>query len=189
MSLWASPAGLLASPPSTRAPDERAELLPRPSDPKKDWYHYGCRGCEEIRVNKTVVASLCTPDELAEEPYKSMGNTARVCKHTLECDMWYYRAYSKKLEQTLHRVRGERDFVTENLRKTQNTLFELRHHASYVGGKLLLYAGLGSGLPLQRQLQILGKKLMEQVGLGGTGENSVDIGDYDTSMSFSILAT
>jgi hypothetical protein len=71
MSVWASPPGLLASTPPAREPDERAELLPRPSDPTKHWYHYGCLACEEIRVNKAVVSALCSPEELGQEPYKS----------------------------------------------------------------------------------------------------------------------
>ncbi|KAJ6579871.1 hypothetical protein B0H10DRAFT_1962706 [Mycena sp. CBHHK59/15] len=61
-------------------------------------------GCHKtlIRINKLVVASLCTPEELAQEPYKSMGNSARLLKQSLECEMQYYKAYSKKLEEQLH---------------------------------------------------------------------------------------
>ncbi|KAJ7798490.1 hypothetical protein B0H14DRAFT_2617833 [Mycena olivaceomarginata] len=129
MSVWAPPPGLLVSPQPDRAPGERPELLPQPSDATKHWYYYGCLACDEIRVNKLVVASLCTPEELAQEPYKSTLSRVRNCSD--------YKAYSSKLEEQLHRVRGERRFITGKLKKTQTTPFVLQKEVAALGATLL----------------------------------------------------
>jgi hypothetical protein len=63
MSVWVPLPGILVSPQPDRAPGERPELLPQPSDATKHWYYYGCLACDEICVNKPVVTSLCTPEE------------------------------------------------------------------------------------------------------------------------------
>lgn len=68
-SLWTPPTGLLSTPQPE--PGDRPVDLPRPSDPTKDWYHYGCLACEEIRVKKMTFISLLSPEELAQEPFKS----------------------------------------------------------------------------------------------------------------------
>jgi hypothetical protein len=216
MSVWAPPPGLLVSPQPDRAPGERPELLPQPSDATTHWYYYGCLACDEIRVNKLVVASLCTPEELAQEPYKSsessvyfvdfrliftVGNSARLLKHSLECEMQYYKAYSSKLEEQLHRVRGERRFITGKLNKTQTTLFVLQKEVAALGATLLEHAEVkrrkfaGSAEEprnvltslLQEHVRFLGEKL---VGLAGhSGEEGVHDEECETSTSFSILST
>ncbi|KAJ7869499.1 hypothetical protein B0H14DRAFT_2571863 [Mycena olivaceomarginata] len=201
MSVWAPPPGLLVSPQPDRAPGERPELLPQPSDATKHWYYYGCLACDEIRVNKLVVASLCTPEELAQEPYKSMGNSARLLKHSLECEMQYYKAYSSKLEEQLHRVRGERRFITGKLKKTQTTLFVLQKEVAALGATLLEHAEVKSRQfarsaeeprnvltsLLQEHVRFLGEKLVELA--GDSGEEGVHDEECETSTSFSILST
>ncbi|KAJ7302140.1 hypothetical protein DFH08DRAFT_978134 [Mycena albidolilacea] len=199
MSVWDPPLGLLPLPQLQRPSGERPELLPQPSDPRKNWYYYGCLACEEICVNKRVVASLCTPEELAVEPFKSMGNTPRLLKHSLECDMQYYKAYSEKLEQRLHRVREERDFVAKKLENSQKAFSTLRQQASSLGRKLLECAGLESTRSvgakegaqemlsiLKQEILYLGETLLEYTGLGPAADEN---GDLDNYIPFSILAT
>ncbi len=129
-----------------------------------------------------------------------VGDSARLLKHSLECDVEYYKAYSRKLEERLHRVCGERRFITEQLAKTQNKLFTLRKQVSALGATLLEHAGSeepagGAEGPrnmltnlLREHVLFLGRKL---TGLAGdySGQDGVEDGDYDTSVPFSILAT
>ncbi|KAJ7809717.1 hypothetical protein B0H14DRAFT_2607872 [Mycena olivaceomarginata] len=121
MSVWVPPLGLLLPSQLQRPSGEQPELLPQPSNPRKNWYHYGCLACEEICANKGVVASLCTPEEFAVEPFKS-----------------------KKLEQHLHRVWEEHNFGTKKLKKAQQAVSTLRQQARFLGRKLLECAGLES---------------------------------------------
>jgi hypothetical protein len=109
--------------------------------------------------------------------------------------MCYYRAYSKKLEQRLYRVRGERRFVADKLQKTQAALFTLRNQVTSLGGELeragLESQSAGTGeVSLQQEVVFLGQKL---AGLGGSvgraGHEDDDNDDRDSSMSFSILDT
>ncbi|KAJ7101165.1 hypothetical protein C8R44DRAFT_888129 [Mycena epipterygia] len=167
-SLWSAPAGLVPVPQPESG--DRPEELPRPSDPTKDWYHYGCLACKEVRVKKATFINLLSAEELAQEPFKSMRHLPTLARHTVECDMWYYRAYAKKLEQTLHRVRAERWLFMEKLRKTQNKLQVLRRKLYSLGGKFIEEAGLA--------------------GLVGPSADNEDIEeeDYDTSIPFVMLS-
>ncbi|KAF8201227.1 hypothetical protein K438DRAFT_1758515 [Mycena galopus ATCC 62051] len=175
MSVWAPPPGLLSLPQPDRAPGERPELLPHPSDPTRNWCHPGCIACNKIHVGKLVVASLCSADELEEEPYKSMGNIPRLFTHSLQCDVQYYKAYSKKPEERLQQAQAEQAFFAK-FEKTREALLTLRQQVSALGGTLVEVAeSVGSrpvrGEELRSMLFILrqdvlwvGEQLIEHAG-------------------------
>jgi hypothetical protein len=115
--------------------------------------------------------------------------------------MQYYKAYSSKLEEQLHRVREERWFITGKLKKTQTTLFILQKEVAALGATLLKHVKVMSGQfaggaeeprnvltsLLQEHVRFLGEKL---VGLAGdSGEEGVHDEECETSTSFSILST
>ncbi|KAJ7325605.1 hypothetical protein DFH08DRAFT_817281 [Mycena albidolilacea] len=111
----------------------------------------------------------------------------------------YYKAYSEKLEQHLHCVWEERDFVAKKLENSQKAVSTLRQQASSFGRKLLECAGLESTQSvgakegaqemlsiLKQEMLYLGETLLEYTRLGpATDENS----DLDNYIPFSILAT
>ncbi|KAJ7037737.1 hypothetical protein C8F04DRAFT_395656 [Mycena alexandri] len=201
-SIWIPPPGLLST-PHIRPPGERPESLPQPGcDPEKHWYHYGCMACEEIRGMKEVIAGCCTPEELLVEPWKSMGDKSRLFLHNLECEMWYYKAYSKTLEARLHRVRTERTFVTGRLQKAQAALSTLRQEVSALGTQILEDARVGGwGMDvdeqnpnrsvfstLKKQLICLGVSLGGLVHRAAEESPMVDEEICNSSSTFSILA-
>jgi septation ring formation regulator EzrA len=113
--------------------------------------------------------------------------------------MQYYKAYSEKLEQRLHRVREERDFVAKKLENSQKAFSTLRQQASSLGRKLLECAGLESTRSvgakegaqemlsiLKQDMLYLGETLLEYTGLGPAADEN---GDLDNYIPFSILAT
>ncbi|KAJ7792522.1 hypothetical protein B0H14DRAFT_2623842 [Mycena olivaceomarginata] len=158
------------------APGERPELLPQPSDATKHWYYYGCLACDEIRVNKLVVASLCTPEELAQEPYKSTNskNNCTECEESV--------GYHREIEEdTDHAVRlakggcGTGSDTSRARRSQEQAVCEVpRSH------------GMLTSL-LQEHVRFLGEKLVELA--GDSGEEGVHDEECETSTSFSILST
>ncbi|KAJ6566789.1 hypothetical protein B0H19DRAFT_1067068 [Mycena capillaripes] len=155
MSVWAPPPGLLSLPVEELEPGERPELLRDPSDPTKHWYYRGCTACVEVCGNRRVVASLCSKEELRTEAFKNMGNSTRFSKHSSECDAQYYKAYSKKLEAKLHRVREERRLACEKLGTTRRNFFNLEQQVSSLGRDLVNAARMGGETLAEIQQQLL----------------------------------
>ncbi|KAJ6624386.1 glycosyl transferase family group 2-domain-containing protein [Mycena sp. CBHHK59/15] len=77
---------------------------------------------------------LLSPEEVAQEPWKSMRYHATLLQHTVDCERAYYKAYAEKLEHTLERVWGEHRFLYEQLQKSQQALLALREQVSASGG-------------------------------------------------------